>query len=151
MDSVSKITWFEERNLKCSISLKPSSMGEVTFTYIDEAGSEYEITAPDYSLNINPAAGSGISRSGSLVSNVGRTSLAYTNGHVYKIGNTTLHFAANNVISGIGSLSITFSGRKVMRIGNISVHFSGDQVSHVGNASIMYSGSTVARISGNVK
>ena len=151
MENVSKITWFEERNLKCSISLKPSSMGEVMFTYIDDAGSEFEITAPEYSFNVNPAAGVGnIGHAGGYVSRVGRTDVIHLNGRVVRIGNTQILYA-QDMVSSIGSVAVTFLSKRIARIGNTRINFSSNQVYRVGNASIIYSGNTVARISDNVK
>ena len=52
--AVNKLIWYEEPWLKCMVSLDPSSPG-VSFFIYDEKGNEFEITAPRYSFNVNPA------------------------------------------------------------------------------------------------
>ena len=82
--AVSKLIWYEEPWLKCMASLDPSSPG-VTFVIYDEKGNEFEITAPRYSFNVNPAGSSQQMRAGNKIVRVGNASVTYSGDTVMRV------------------------------------------------------------------
>ena len=104
--AVSKLIWYEEPWLKCMASLDPSSPG-VTFVIYDEKGNEFEITAPRYSFNVNPAGGSQPMRAGNKIIRVGNTEIGYASDRVNRIGRNYLQYNGLLLVR-IGTIGITY-------------------------------------------
>lgn len=148
--AVSKLIWYEEPWLKCMASLDPSSPG-VTFVIYDEKGNEFEVTAPRYSFNVNPAGGAGQAmRAGNKVVRVGNTEIGYVGDRVNRIGRNYLQYNGS-LLTRIGTIGIIYSSTNIAQIGRKRLQYNGRKVVRVGNASITYSGDTPMRIDGNVK
>ncbi len=148
--AVSKLIWYEEPWLKCMASLDPSSPG-VTFVIYDEKGNEFEVTAPRYSFNVNPAGGAGQAmRAGNKVVWVGNTEIGYVGDRVNRIGRNYLQYNGS-LLTRIGTIGIIYSSTNIAQIGRKRLQYNGRKVVRVGNASITYSGDTPMRIDGNVK
>ena len=148
--AVSKLIWYEESWLKCMVSLDPSSPG-VTFVIYDEKGNEFEVTAPRYSFNVNPAGGAGQAmRAGNKVIRVGNTEIGYVGDRVNRIGRNYLQYNGS-LLARIGAIGIIYSSTNIAQIGRSRLQYNGKKVVRVGNASITYSGDTPMRIDGNVK
>jgi hypothetical protein len=151
--AVSKLIWYEEPWLKCMASLDPSSPG-VTFVIYDEKGNEFEITAPRYSFNVNPAGSSQQMRAGNKIIRVGNTEVGYVGDRVNRIGRNYLQYNGLLLVR-IGSIGITYMSANmsanIVQIGSTRLQYNGKRVVRAGNASITYSGDTAMRIDGNVK
>lgn len=116
--AVSKLIWYEEPWLKCMASLDPSSPG-VTFVIYDEKGNEFEVTAPRYSFNVNPAGSSQQMRAGNKIVRVGNTEIGYVSDRVNRIGRNYLQYNGKKVVR-VGNASVTYSGDTIMRVdGNV--------------------------------
>ena len=147
--AVSKLIWYEEPWLKCMASLDPSSPG-VTFVIFDEKGNEFEITAPHYSFNVNPAGSSQQMRAGNKIVRVGNTEIGYVSDRVNRIGRNYLQYNGLLLVR-IGTIGITYMSTNIVQIGRTRLQYNGKKVVRVGNASVTYSGDTVMRVDGNVK
>ena len=147
--AVSKLIWYEEPWLKCMASLDPSSPG-VTFVIYDEKGNEFEITAPHYSFNVNPAGSSQQMRAGNKIVRVGNTEIGYASDRVNRIGRNYLQYNGLLLVR-IGTIGITYMSTNIVQIGRTRLQYNGKKVVRVGNASVTYSGDTVMRVDGNVK
>ena len=147
--AVSKLIWYEEPWLKCMASLDPSSPG-VTFVIYDEKGNEFEITAPRYSFNVNPAGSSQQMRAGNKIVRVGNTEIGYVGDRVNRIGRNYLQYNGLLLVR-IGTIGITYMSTNIVQIGRTRLQYNGKKVVRAGSASIIYSGDTAMRIDGNVK
>ena len=147
--AVSKLIWYEEPWLKCMASLDPSSPG-VTFVIYDEKGNEFEITAPRYSFNVNPAGSSQQMRASNKIIRVGNTEIGYVSDRVNRIGRNYLYYNGQLLVR-IGTVGITYMSANIVQVGRTRLQYNGKKVVRVGNASITYSGDTVMRVDGNVK
>ena len=147
--AVSKLIWYEEPWLKCMASLDPSSPG-VTFVIYDEKGNEFEITAPCYCFNVNPAGSSQQMRAGNKIIRVSNTEVGYVGDRVNRIGRNYLQYNGLLLVR-IGTIGITYMSTNIVQIGRTRLQYNGKKVVRVGNASITYSGDTVMRVDGNVK
>ena len=147
--AVSKLIWYEEPWLKCMASLDPSSPG-VTFVIYDEKGNEFEITAPPYSFNVNPAGSSQQMRAGNKIIRVGNTEVGYVGDRVNRIGRNYLQYNGLLLVR-IGTIGITYMSTNIVQIGRTRLQYNGKKVVRAGSASIIYSGDTAMRIDGNVK
>ena len=147
--AVSKLIWYEEPWLKCMASLDPSSPG-VTFVIYDEKGNEFEITAPCYSFNVNPAGSSQQMRAGNKIIRVSNTEVGYVGDRVNRIRRNYLQYNGLLLVR-IGTIGITYMSTNIVQIGRTRLQYNGKKVVRVGNASVTYSGDTVMRVDGNVK
>jgi hypothetical protein len=147
--AVSKLIWYEEPWLKCMASLDPSSPG-VTFVIYDEKGNEFEITAPRYSFNVNPAGSSQQMRAGNKIVRVGTTEIGYVSDRVNRIGRNYLQYNGLLLVR-IGTIGINYMSANIVQVGRTRLQYNGKKVVRVGNASVTYSGDTAMRIDGNVK
>ena len=147
--AVNKLIWYEEPWLKCMVSLDPSSPG-VSFFIYDDKGNEFEITAPRYSFNVNPAGSSQQMRAGNKIIRVGNTEVGYVGDRVNRIGRNYLQYNGLILVR-IGTIGITYMSTNIVQIGRTRLQYNGKKVVRVGNASVTYSGDTAMRIDGNVK
>ena len=147
--AVSKLIWYEEPWLKCMASLDPSSPS-VTFVIYDEKGNEFEVTAPSYSFNVNPAGSSQQMRAGNKIVRVGNTEIGYVSDRVNRIGRNYLQYNGLLLVR-IGTIGITYMSTNIVQIGRTRLQYNGKKVVRVGNASVTYSGDVVMRVDGNVK
>lgn len=111
---ISKISWKEDPHLKCEVSLDSASMGRLTLIVIDDAGNEFEMTAPDYSFNCCSTSGI-IGRSGDKITYVGRTSIAYNGNKVRQIGNVIIQYNGDKVVA-VGRTQISYSCSRIIGI-----------------------------------
>lgn len=146
---ISKISWKEDPHLKCEVSLDSTTMGRLTLIVIDDAGNEFEITAPDYSFNCCSASGN-IGRSGDKITYVGRTTIGYNCNKVRQIGNIIIQYNGEKVVA-VGRTNISYNSNKLRQVGNVIIQYNGEKVVAVGRTQISYTGSRIIGIRGDVK